>query len=93
MKGEQRFIITTEKDAVRLINSPYFPHRLKPYLFFLPIRVEFIDHHAASTSPVLAGRAARAERQNQGVNPAAEAFNSTLLRLLAQKSFLAVNPK
>jgi tetraacyldisaccharide 4'-kinase len=38
-----KYIITTEKDAVRLINNPYFPHELKPYIFFMPVRVEFIN--------------------------------------------------
>ena len=42
MEGCNRYIITTEKDAVRLINNPYFPHELKPYLFYMPIHVEFI---------------------------------------------------
>ena len=43
MKGRQRYIITTEKDAVRLISNPYFPHELKPHIFFLPVHVEFLD--------------------------------------------------
>ncbi len=36
-----KFIITTEKDAVRLLNNPYFPIELRPYIFFIPIVVEF----------------------------------------------------
>lgn len=43
LKGKQRIIITTEKDAVRLAANPYFPHELKPYTFFLPIKVKFND--------------------------------------------------
>lgn len=43
MKGRQRFILTTEKDAMRLINNPYFPHRLKPYIFYIPVHVQFIE--------------------------------------------------
>lgn len=39
----KRFILTTEKDAVRLINNPYFPHKLKPYIYFIPIRVKVDD--------------------------------------------------
>lgn len=38
-----RIIITTEKDAMRLFNNPYFPHELKPHIFYLPIKVRFID--------------------------------------------------
>ena len=35
LEGKQKIIVTTEKDAVRLINNPYFPHQLKT-LYFLP---------------------------------------------------------
>ena len=38
-----KFIVTTEKDAVRLFNNPYFPHSLKPHIFYVPIKVGFID--------------------------------------------------
>ncbi len=43
MPGEHRYIITTEKDAVRLSHNPYFPHELKSSIFYLPVSVEFID--------------------------------------------------
>lgn len=43
LKGKQRIIITTEKDAVRLAANPYFPHDLKAVTYYLPIEVEF-DH-------------------------------------------------
>lgn len=43
MKGENRIVVTTEKDAVRLACNPYFPHELKAVTFFLPIKVEFIN--------------------------------------------------
>lgn len=38
-----KYIITTEKDAVRLLNSPYFPHHLKKSIFYIPIKVDFIS--------------------------------------------------
>lgn len=41
IKAAHKFIITTEKDAVRLANNPYFPEELKPYTFFVPVKVEF----------------------------------------------------
>ena len=41
MPEGRRFILTTEKDAVRFVNNPYFPHELKPYIFFVPIHVTF----------------------------------------------------
>lgn len=43
LPGEHKFIATTEKDAVRLFNNPYFPHSLKPHIFYVPIKVDFID--------------------------------------------------
>lgn len=48
MPGERKLIVTTEKDAVRLSNNPYFPHRLKSSTFYLPITVE-MDAQSSST--------------------------------------------
>lgn len=42
MKGERKVIITTEKDAVRLVHNPYFPTELKPYVFYQPISVDMV---------------------------------------------------
>ncbi len=39
--AHKKYIITTEKDAVRLANNPYFPQELMPYIYYLPIAVEF----------------------------------------------------
>lgn len=44
MPGTNRYIVTTEKDAVRIANSPYYPHELKSSTFYLPIKVEFLSH-------------------------------------------------
>ncbi len=41
LKGQQRIIITTEKDAVRLAACPYFPYELKSSIYYLPIEVAF----------------------------------------------------
>lgn len=41
MSGEMKIIVTTEKDAVRLANNPYFPERLKKVIYYQPITVEF----------------------------------------------------
>ena len=43
LPGDNKFIVTTEKDAVRLFNNPYFPHALKSKIFYVPIKVMFID--------------------------------------------------
>ncbi|MDE6853616.1 MAG: tetraacyldisaccharide 4'-kinase, partial [Muribaculaceae bacterium] len=45
LKGNQRIIITTEKDAVRMAANPYFPHELKAITYYLPIEVEFNAGH------------------------------------------------
>ena len=41
LEGDSKFILTTEKDAVRLANNPYFPKQLKSKIFYQPIVVEF----------------------------------------------------
>lgn len=41
LKGDRKFIITTEKDAVRLSCDPDFPENLKQFIFYLPISVSF----------------------------------------------------
>ncbi|MDE5785100.1 MAG: tetraacyldisaccharide 4'-kinase [Duncaniella sp.] len=51
LPGTEKYIFTTEKDAVRLLNNPYFPHRLKPYIFYIPIHVEFISETGLDFAP------------------------------------------
>ena len=48
-----KYIITTEKDAVRLAGNPYFPAELRSRIFYIPIKVEFIPHDAESLETVL----------------------------------------
>lgn len=45
LSGERKLIITTEKDAVRLINNPYFPRELKDCTYYLPVSVKFDPHN------------------------------------------------
>lgn len=45
MDGERKLLITTEKDAVRLINNPYFPRELKECAYYLPVKVRFDPHN------------------------------------------------
>lgn len=44
LDARHKYLITTEKDAVRLMNNPYYPHELKPYTFYIPISVTFDDN-------------------------------------------------
>lgn len=39
----KRFIITTEKDAARLIAHPLLSETMKPYIYVLPVEVEFLN--------------------------------------------------
>ncbi len=39
LQGSKKFIVTTEKDAVRILNNPYFPLEMRSYIYFIPIRV------------------------------------------------------
>lgn len=41
--GARKIIVTTEKDAVRLMHNPYFPQSLKPFTFFLPVTVKMVE--------------------------------------------------
>lgn len=42
MHGERKIIVTTEKDAVRLMHNPYYPKHLKAFTFYQPISVRMI---------------------------------------------------
>ncbi len=54
MKGTRKIILTTEKDAVRLLNNPYFPPELKPYIYFVPVYVDFFRGESDSFSNTVA---------------------------------------
>lgn len=41
LNADNKIIITTEKDAVRLACNPYFPQNLKSAIYYQPIEVEF----------------------------------------------------
>lgn len=44
----KKLIITTEKDAARLIANPIVPEALKSYIYVLPIQVEFLNKEELS---------------------------------------------
>lgn len=56
LKGRYKIILTTEKDAVRIANNPYFPHSLKPHIFYQPINVEFISYNSQSFDDDIIGK-------------------------------------
>ena len=43
LTGEHKYIISTEKDAVKLANNPYYPISLRTVSFYMPIKVGFVD--------------------------------------------------
>lgn len=45
LEGKRKLIITTEKDATRLQHHPALAETLKPYLYILPIEIEFLQNH------------------------------------------------
>lgn len=53
MKGSTKILVTTEKDAVRMKASPYFPPELRAHTFYLPIKVEFVNHNGLSFEQTL----------------------------------------
>lgn len=54
MSGRRKIIVTTEKDAVRLKNNPYFPPELRSRTYYLPIAVDFpADYNETELDQVL----------------------------------------
>ena len=43
LEGKRKVIITTEKDAVRIMNNPYFPPTRRHCIFYIPMRVGFLE--------------------------------------------------
>lgn len=43
LEGKRKFIITTEKDAVRIMNNPYYPPTRRHCIFYIPMRVGFLE--------------------------------------------------
>lgn len=54
MPGTNKYIITTEKDAVRIAANPYYPHDLRSVTFYLPIKVDFLPHRLPAGSDAFA---------------------------------------
>lgn len=44
LKSERRMIVTTEKDATRLVGHPALDADLKPFIFALPIEIEILQN-------------------------------------------------
>lgn len=45
MPSENKILLTTEKDAMRLRSSQHFPEHLKSLVYYLPIEIQVMDNH------------------------------------------------
>ncbi len=43
LEGRRKFIITTEKDSVRILNNAYFPPTMRDIIYYIPIKVGFLE--------------------------------------------------
>ena len=44
LEGRRKYIVTTEKDAVRILNSPYYPPTRQNCIYFIPIQADFLNY-------------------------------------------------
>ena len=42
VKEKEKLIVTTEKDAVRMVNHPDFPDSLKKHIYYIPLSIIFL---------------------------------------------------
>lgn len=47
ISNPKKIILTTEKDAVRLKNSNFFPESLKGYVFYIPLKIKFLKEEGS----------------------------------------------
>ncbi len=43
LPGERKFVITTEKDAVKILNNAYYPPERRSQIYFVPIKVGLME--------------------------------------------------
>jgi len=43
LQGQRKYIITTEKDAVRIRNNAYYPPTMQEAIFYIPMKVCFLE--------------------------------------------------
>ena len=66
LEGEKKLIVTTEKDATRLQHHPALTEALKPYLYVLPIEIEFLQNQQHIFNQNIIGYV-RAHSRNSGL--------------------------
>ncbi len=55
MKGKQKMIVTTEKDATRLARHPAFPKELKQNIYILPVEIEILQNQQVNFNKRIIG--------------------------------------
>ena len=48
LEGKRKFIITTEKDAVRIMSNPYYPPTMRSIIYYIPMKVGFLETEGLS---------------------------------------------
>lgn len=56
LEGKRKFILTTEKDAVRIVSNAYFPPTKRDCIYYVPIRVGFLEQDGPDFVTVLTRR-------------------------------------
>lgn len=64
LPGKQKYIVTTEKDATRLLQLPYLNEELKQHLYTLPIHVEFLQNQQESFNQNIIGYVRKNKRNS-----------------------------
>ena len=56
LPGERKFILTTEKDAVKILNNAYYPPERRECIFFVPIRMGILEQDGTDFTTQLVKR-------------------------------------
>lgn len=64
--GSNKLIVTTEKDAARLKGHPHLDDSLKPYIYVLPIEIEFLQNQQDIFNQKIIGYV-RTNSRNSGI--------------------------
>lgn len=75
LEGKEKLIITTEKDAARLIGNRYFPEELKPYIYALPIEIEILQNQQETFNKNIINYV-RQDKRNSFVPKGKDAYRS-----------------
>jgi tetraacyldisaccharide 4'-kinase len=68
LEGKRKFIITTEKDAVRIMNNPYFPPTRRHCIYYIPMKVGFLENEGSNFVEELVKEIDKQEDQSLSTN-------------------------